>query len=159
MPYGPDDGTIAPWAIVASLPFAPEIVLPTRSRTIATSSSTRPTRTASRHVRSNPSYPTGTTSTLIGWVSPYHFGINEGPTVVMIENHRSGMLWKMMRSCAPIVTGLRRAGFDGGWLGDIPDASPCAATPPMPAPDAFEPPTPPIATAVEKTVPARGSTP
>ena len=29
VPYGPDDGTIAPWAVVASLPFAPEIVLPT----------------------------------------------------------------------------------------------------------------------------------
>ena len=28
-PYGPDDGTIAPWVVVASLPFAPEIVLPT----------------------------------------------------------------------------------------------------------------------------------
>ena len=28
-PYGPDDGTIAPWAVAASLPFAPEIVLPT----------------------------------------------------------------------------------------------------------------------------------
>ena len=27
VPYGPDDGTIAPWAVVASLPFAPEIVL------------------------------------------------------------------------------------------------------------------------------------
>ena len=27
MPYGPDDGTVAPWAVVASLPFAPEIVL------------------------------------------------------------------------------------------------------------------------------------
>src|SRR5207247_2153804 len=28
-PYGPDDGTVAPWAVVASLPFAPEIVIPT----------------------------------------------------------------------------------------------------------------------------------
>jgi hypothetical protein len=27
VPFGPDDGTIAPWALVASLPFAPEIVL------------------------------------------------------------------------------------------------------------------------------------
>jgi hypothetical protein len=27
-PYGPDDGTIAPWAAIACLPFAPEIVLP-----------------------------------------------------------------------------------------------------------------------------------
>jgi hypothetical protein len=29
IPHGPDDGTIAPWAAIASLPFAPEIVLPT----------------------------------------------------------------------------------------------------------------------------------
>jgi hypothetical protein len=28
-PYAPDDGTLAPWAVVASLPFAPEIVIPT----------------------------------------------------------------------------------------------------------------------------------
>ena len=28
VPYGPDDGTLAPWAVAASLPFAPEIVLP-----------------------------------------------------------------------------------------------------------------------------------
>jgi hypothetical protein len=28
VPYGPDDGTITPWAVVASLPFASEIVLP-----------------------------------------------------------------------------------------------------------------------------------
>lgn len=28
VPYGPNDGTISPWAVVASLPFAPEIVLP-----------------------------------------------------------------------------------------------------------------------------------
>ena len=28
-PDGPDDGTIAPWATLAGLPFAPEIVLPT----------------------------------------------------------------------------------------------------------------------------------
>ena len=27
IPYGPDDGTLAPWAVAASLPFAPEVVL------------------------------------------------------------------------------------------------------------------------------------
>ncbi|HLM24276.1 MAG TPA: glucoamylase family protein, partial [Pyrinomonadaceae bacterium] len=31
-PYGPDDGTLAPWAVAASLPFAPEVVLPSLSR-------------------------------------------------------------------------------------------------------------------------------
>ena len=28
-PFGPDDGTVSPWVVVASLPFAPEIVIPT----------------------------------------------------------------------------------------------------------------------------------
>ena len=28
VPYGPDDGTLAPWVVVSSLPFAPEIALP-----------------------------------------------------------------------------------------------------------------------------------
>src|SRR6185436_4913255 len=31
IPDGPDDGTLAPWAVIASLPFAPEIVLPSIS--------------------------------------------------------------------------------------------------------------------------------
>ncbi len=34
----------------------------------------------------------------------------------MIENHRSGMVWELMRRCAPLVRGLRVAGFEGGWL-------------------------------------------
>ena len=32
---------------------------------------------------------TAAMATTVGWVSPYHFGINEGPTVLMIENHRA----------------------------------------------------------------------
>ena len=51
-----------------------------------------------------------------GWVSPWHFGINEGPIVAMIENHKSGMVWQLMRECPYVVAGLRRAGFAGGWL-------------------------------------------
>jgi hypothetical protein len=34
----------------------------------------------------------------------------------MIENHRTGLLWDVMRRSRPIVSGLRRAGFSGGWL-------------------------------------------
>ena len=51
-----------------------------------------------------------------GWASPYHLGINLGPVVLMCENYRSGFLWRLMRSCPYIVTGLRRAGFTKGWL-------------------------------------------
>jgi hypothetical protein len=34
----------------------------------------------------------------------------------MIGNHRSGLLWDLMRRCPYVVTGLRRAGFRGSWL-------------------------------------------
>ena len=34
----------------------------------------------------------------------------------MLENHRSGLIWKLMRDCPPIGAGLRKAGFTGGWL-------------------------------------------
>jgi hypothetical protein len=114
VPYGPDDGTIAPWAVVASLPFAPEIVLPAIDYLVhqvdlklgnpygfkATFNPTYPDR------RSNP----------YGWVSPFHYGINQGPITPMIENYRTGLLWRLMRDCPYVVTGLRRAGFTGGWL-------------------------------------------
>ena len=113
VPFGPDDGTLAPWAVVASLPFAPEIVLPTiqnyermqlkeagQNGYKATFNPTFPVQPKHEH----------------GWVSPYHFGINQGPIVLMIENHRSGFLWSLMRQCPYLVTGLRRAGFTGGWL-------------------------------------------
>jgi len=36
--------------------------------------------------------------------------------VMMIENHRSGLIWETMRNCPAVATGLKNAGFDGGWL-------------------------------------------
>ena len=50
------------------------------------------------------------------WVSPYHFGIDQGPVILMIENHRTGLIWDIMRRSPYIKEGLRRAGFRGGWL-------------------------------------------
>ncbi len=131
VPDGPDDGTLAPWAVVASLPFAPEIVLPTIAnyRRIQLHTANPYGFKASF----NPSFPADRKHS-VGWVSPYHFGINEGPTVVMMENHRSGLIWNLMRSCVPLVAGLRRAGFAGGWLGDIPHDAPCAPPCELPVP-------------------------
>jgi hypothetical protein len=34
----------------------------------------------------------------------------------MIENYRTGLLWKLMRACEPLARGLKRAGFRNGWL-------------------------------------------
>jgi hypothetical protein len=112
-PFGPDDGTVAPWAVVASLPFAPEIVAPTIAHL----------RTVHLDVPNpygfkasfNPAYHEGDADS-VGWVSAYHFGINEGPTVLMIENERSGLIWSLMRKCGCLVSGFKAAGFAGGWL-------------------------------------------
>ena len=115
VPYGPDDGTLAPWAVVASLPFAPEIVLPTLDYCIYQAKLTEFNAYGFK-ASFNPSHPGEPGNPYGWWVSPWHFGLNQGPIVLMIENHRSGLLWQLMRSCPYIVGGLRRAGFTGGWL-------------------------------------------
>jgi hypothetical protein len=51
-----------------------------------------------------------------GWISEGYYGLDQGIVVMMIENYRSGLIWKLMRACPYIATGLRRAGFAGGWL-------------------------------------------
>jgi hypothetical protein len=114
VPFGPDDGTIAPSAVVASLPFAPEIVLPAigyfhdeLKLHDVTSYGFRATINPTYACAANPAG---------GWVSPWHFGINQGPMVLMIENYRSGLLWQLMRECPGLIRGLKRAGFSGGWL-------------------------------------------
>ena len=114
VPYGPDDGTIAPWAVAASLPFAPEIVLPVLDYCIHDVKLTESNRYGFK-ASFNPTYPAASGNPH-GWVSPWHFGLNEGPTVLMIENYRTGLLWQLMRKCPYIANGLRRAGFAGGWL-------------------------------------------
>jgi hypothetical protein len=51
-----------------------------------------------------------------GWISEGHCGLDQGIVVMMIENYRSGLIWNLMRSCPYPAIGLRRAGFEGGWL-------------------------------------------
>jgi hypothetical protein len=52
-----------------------------------------------------------------GWVSQGYYGLDQGPIVMMIENYRSGLVWRLMRQCPYVVNGLRRAEFQGEWLG------------------------------------------
>ena len=51
-----------------------------------------------------------------GWISEGFYGLDQGIVVLMIENHRTGLIWKLMRSSQIIRAGLKRAGFEGGWL-------------------------------------------
>jgi hypothetical protein len=113
IPLGPDDGTVAPWAVVASLPFAPEIVIPTLQHFNRIEVGVA--HPYGLEATFNPTFPTEH-GKQCGWLSPWHYGINEGPIVLMIENHRTGFLWNLVRRCPYIVSGLRQAGFTGGWL-------------------------------------------
>jgi hypothetical protein len=110
-PYGPDDGTVAPWASVASLPFAPDVVIPTMQH-IA-----RLMREYTHYMPGcsfNPTWGGGKDAP--GWVSPWRFALNSAPVVVMIENYRSGLPWELMKREPTIRRGLERADFRGGWL-------------------------------------------
>jgi hypothetical protein len=51
-----------------------------------------------------------------GWFDTDYLGIDQGPIVAMVENYRSGLVWRYMRRNPYIVRGLKRAGFTGGWL-------------------------------------------
>jgi len=107
-PYGPDDGTVALWCAATSLPFAPEIVLPLMKKAHCDAATSWQLTTTF-----NPTFPTRDGG---GWISPWHYGINLGPLLLMIENYRTGQLWQLMRECPHLTRGLRRAGFRGGWL-------------------------------------------
>ncbi len=50
------------------------------------------------------------------WVAPSYLAIDQGPIVVMIENYRSGLLWKLFMSCPEIQSGLRKLGFSSPHL-------------------------------------------
>jgi hypothetical protein len=116
VPHGPDDGTLAPWAVVASLPFAPELVLPSlhyfnqnfpeMTSKYGFKCSYNPTFSDSKRNRN-------------GWVSLGYYGLDQGPIIAMIENYRTGFLWRLMKGCPYIVEGLRRADFKNGWLEEV----------------------------------------
>jgi hypothetical protein len=101
-------------AVVASLPFAPEIVLPTLDYFINHIHLKTRDRLGFK-ATFNPTHPDKSENPF-GWVSQWQFGLNQGPIVLMIENYRSGLPWRLMRSSPYVTWGLRRAGFTGGWL-------------------------------------------
>jgi len=120
-----DDGTLAPTAALGSIAFAPELVLPAL--------------VAMRERYGddlfgqygfldafNPSFQfTGraTAGKVVagrGWFDTDYLGIDQGPIVAMIANYRSDLVWKYMRTSPYLIHGLRRAGFQGGWLDQAP---------------------------------------
>jgi len=122
-----DDGTLAPTAMASSIAFEPELVrsgLASMKRRFGPAiygqygffDSFNPTLTevppgVSIGGRLVPGF---------GWVDTDYLGIDQGPIVGMIANYRNELIWRAMRRSPPIVAGLKRAGFTGGWLDRVP---------------------------------------
>jgi hypothetical protein len=119
-----DDGTLTPAAAAGSLPFAPEIALPALREM---------DRLYGEHLMGKYGFLDAFNPTLrsappggvlhhgkvvpgVGWFDTDYIGIDQGVTIAMIENWRSGLTWRLMRKNPHIVRGLGRAGFEGGWL-------------------------------------------
>lgn len=99
-----DEGVIAPTAALASMPYLPEAAL-----------------AALRHFDA---YRDGALWGAYGlhdsfsqqrdWIAASHLAIDQGPIVAMIENHRSGLLWRLFMSAPEVRKGLGRLGFTIG---------------------------------------------
>ena len=111
VPYGPDDGTLSGSAALGSLPFAPEIAL-----CAARNMCKRFPEMLSANQYSSGFNPSLANTDRRAWVSSGKFGLDQGIVLMMIENHRTELIWKLMRDCPYIRTGLRHTGFRGGWL-------------------------------------------
>ena len=125
-----DDGTIAPTAGLASIAFAPDICTALAHSLVDRYGDDIYTDYGFVDAF-NPTFPpslkseTGHATARDGWVSSQYLGIDQGPILCMLENHRSGLLWNLV--CRSPLTGpnVRRAfklaGFlpvsdEGAWL-------------------------------------------
>jgi hypothetical protein len=100
-PAGYDDGTIAPTAAASSLPFAPEICLPTLRHIYDAYGTNLWTTEGFRDAYNIRAH----------WFARDLLGIDQGPIVVMLENYRTGSTWARMLRNPTIQRGLQRAGF------------------------------------------------
>jgi hypothetical protein len=106
--YSPDNdgGTIAPTAVLSSFPYTPEYSMK-----------------ALKHfyydlgdkIWSEYGFVDGFNETK-NWYAKSHLAIDQGPEIVMIENYRTGLLWKLFMSVPEIQNGLKKLGFESAYL-------------------------------------------
>ena len=127
-----DDGTLAPTATGGAIPFAPDITI---AALMAMAERYPALWTEDYGFRDavNPTFtfedvPIKRNSevTPYGWVDHDYLGIDQGPILIMAENYRSGLVWETLKESPYLVHGLRRAGFQGGWLSGAEVAMPAA---------------------------------
>jgi hypothetical protein len=101
-----DSGVIQPTAALSSFPYAPEFSM-----------------RALKHfyydlgdkIWTDYGFADGFSETK-NWYAKTHLAIDEGPIVVMIENYRSGLIWKLFMQIPEIQNGLKRLGFTSSMI-------------------------------------------
>lgn len=109
--YLNDDGTIVPTAAGGSIPFAPEETL----RALYTMKIQFGDKLYQEYGfvdAFNLTFQEG------GWFNPDYIGIDQGPILIQLENLQTGLIWNTLKKNKYIQSGLKKAGFTGGWLGE-----------------------------------------
>jgi hypothetical protein len=96
-----EDGTIAPYGSITSLPFAPEIVLPT----IKSFNAKYGKQLWGKYGYYDSFNPTAK------WIDNDYIGISQGPMLIMIENFRTGLVWDYVMKDPIILKGLNKLGY------------------------------------------------
>ena len=110
--HAPDErndlGVISPTAAISSFPYTPKESMAAIKHWY-TSDSLRP-----KILGSYGFYDAFSESA--NWYKPWYLSIDQGPEVAMIENYRSGLLWKLFMSCPEVQSGLKKLGFTSPWI-------------------------------------------
>ena len=101
-----DNGTISPTAALASLPYAPQEVMPTLRYFLDEHGERLWGRFGFADAFCEQR----------NWYADTYIAIDQGPIVVMMENHRTGLLWKLFMSVPEVRIGLGRLGFTSPHL-------------------------------------------
>jgi hypothetical protein len=96
-----DRGVITPAAALPSLPYAPELVMPVLRHLY---------EDLGKRLWGRFGFIDGF-SEQHDWYADTYIGINQGPIVVMIENHRTALLWNLFMGIPEIQAGLRLLGL------------------------------------------------
>lgn len=101
-----DHGTIAPTAALAAMPYAPEQSMRALKHFLLTRGDQLWTPLGFRD-SFNP---------VTGWAAQGQLAIDQGPIMVMIENHRSALLWSLFMQVPEVRDALKRMGFSSPHL-------------------------------------------
>ncbi|MBT8177714.1 MAG: beta-glucosidase, partial [Eudoraea sp.] len=93
-------GVISPTAALSSMPYTPDASMAFLRKLYNQKDSLI-----------GPYGPYDAYSTGNNWYVPRYLAIDQGPIPVMIENHRTGMLWELFMTNSEVRLGLEKLGF------------------------------------------------